>query len=174
MFSACIFSFIVFGLGVPTAYAEPPSIVQPPDGAVVPSEFTVKITFSDISFCPHLECEDVPPDQISLWVDGTVIADCFPCTEMEMKQQEVDFTVMLAEGEHKLVASASVQGDIEFSDPVYVKVTTDDAESSASADSGHPDDGCGCSVNKNSAASVIALIVLGLCIERRRREMVAR
>lgn len=109
--------------------ADPVVIVSPEDGAVVPPQFPVKVTFGDVSYCDTDGCDDLAADQLTIVADGTaMIASCYPCFD------EADFDVMLTPGQHELVAIATLVFANEYSKPI--KITVVEAEPTTGDETG--------------------------------------
>ncbi len=134
--STFTFSICCFGmLAPPTASAVTPVvIVTPQDGAVVPPQFAVKVTFGDVKYCDTDGCEDIAADELNVWADSSsIVADCYPCSD------EADFDVMLTPGQHELEAIAIWAFNFEKSEPITIVVedptTGGESASSSSGDS---------------------------------------
>lgn len=97
--------------------ADPVIIVTPQDGAVVPLQFPVKVTFGDVNYCDTDGCNDIAADGLAIVADGkAMVASCYPCFD------EAAFEVMLVPGQHELVAIATLAFANEYSNPIKITV----------------------------------------------------
>jgi hypothetical protein len=126
-----------------TAHAQQPvEIVTPEDGAVVPPDFSVKITYEDLLFGDTDTWDYFPPDGVALRVDNKEHKMCSPCPA-----DEVTFDVMLPAGPHQLQGHAWLDFGFdsgEYSDPIMIMVeqaTTSGASSGTDATSGSSGEG---------------------------------
>lgn len=160
--------------------ADPVVIVSPQNGAVLPTEFSVKVTYGEVEFCDTDGCMDVPANQVLLYADAVLQDECDPCFG-----SEAEFAVMLEPGPHTLQAAAGFYATSERSGIVKITVdasaTTgagDGASSDSSADSGSEatsegdpgsKDGCACGAGAGSKQALPWLGLTCLWASRGRR-----
>jgi hypothetical protein len=183
---ALILCFCIAGfLAESDARADPVVIVSPQDGAELPTQFLVKVTYGDVEYCDTETCADVPANVVDLLVDGEITDECDPCLT-----GEVDFDVTLAPGSYELEARASYASAAVYSGPV--KITVEDESTSEASDSSASDastisggesdsaagtssdsepiekEGCTCEMTRMSGATLGWLALA--CLARRRRQ----
>lgn len=137
--SLCL-TILSYGLAHSTASAsDPVVIVAPQNGAVVPTQFGVRVTYGDITWCDTDGCTNEPVFGLQLIVDNaSKLAYCSPCPP-----DEANFDVMLPPGDHTLQARATRTGGEESSEEVSFTVLeaattsgTSDASISTTATTG--------------------------------------
>lgn len=186
--AALICCFVGFVAGS-DARADPVVIVSPQDGAVLPTQFSVKVTYGDVEYCDTDTCADVPANVVYLLVDSALTDECDPCLT-----GEVDFDITLAPGSYELEARASYGSAAEYSGPTKITVedepaseASDSSASDASTISGGESDsaegtssdsepmdkaGCTCGMTRMSGANLGWLVLA--CLARRRRQRPSR
>lgn len=146
-------------LALMAARAEPPVvIVEPRDGDVVASIFTVKVRHDDVWYGDTDDTGDVSADSVELWADNdTLLGQCSPCPDPD----EATFEVELPPGEHTLIAVARYPYALETATSEVVTITVE------AADKG---DGCACAT---TGAPDFGLVWLGAAwlMRRRRRAL---
>ncbi len=157
-------------------------IIEPMDGATVPTSFSTRATATPRCYCDELEgsgCWDREPSVVRLYVDTSSEA----IDSIEGSGQPVVFAVELAPGEHTLTVEAFWGGDdgysdLERTDMIEVQVDAGTADG-GSAGTGGPSDGggagpvsdggCGCTNSPRGAAWLTWLLPLLLRRQGRRR-----
>lgn len=177
--SALVFGFAGLFASMTARADDPVVIVAPEDGAVVPAEFTVKISYGDIEYCDTDGCVYIPAEMVTLNADSSSVEQCLSCPV-----GEVEFDIMLGPGEHTLDASAAVGTEIVYSEPVKISVeeapTTGASDGTGSGTNGSSgddtsstgksgdDDGCACGMADGPATGLAWLGILPVLASRRR------
>lgn len=147
--------------------ADPVVIVEPQNDDVVPTKFSVKVTYGEVEYCDTGGCIPADAEIVDLLVDGMLHDQCYPCPGGEAK-----FDLMLDPGPHKLQAGAGAITPTEWSEIVEVTVEEDSTTSSGgdASSTGKPaeKDGCACNAAQDPAGGAVWLALLGLAISRRR------
>ncbi|MDC0717184.1 hypothetical protein [Nannocystis bainbridge] len=181
--SALLFGLVGLFVSQEARAEDPVVIVAPQDGAVVPAQFTVKVTYGDIQYCDTDGCFDIPAETVALSADSSTVEQCLSCPA-----GGVEFDIMLGPGEHTLEASAAVGTVFSYSDPIKVSVEeaaptdasdgmdpgTSSGTGDGSGSSGTPgdDDGCACGMTGAPSGGLVWLGI-SLLLARRRRAPIA-
>jgi MYXO-CTERM domain-containing protein len=151
--------------------ADPVVIVEPKDGDVVPTNFSIKVIYGEVEYCDTGGCILINADTVEVYAEGAsgepiILEQCRPCPD-----GEANLDVVLAPGQYEIWAAAGLNVAIKSSEVTEITVEegTTGTESTDADSTGGPaeKDGCACTSAQAPGAS-IWLAFLALAAFRRR------